>query len=226
MKNKYVIIVAGGVGSRMESKVPKQFIEVNGKPIIFHTIEKFHQAIEEINIILVLHPDYIDYYKELVSNHNFNIPCTIANGGVTRYHSSLNGIELVSNDSIVAIHDAARPLISAKHIQDLFDAAEVSEFVVPVVDVKESLRLIDDSSSNVVNRSKYKVVQTPQVFRSELLKESYSKGYKNLYTDDASVVQTESGRTPTLIIGEEQNIKITTPVDIVIAQYILGEEKN
>jgi 2-C-methyl-D-erythritol 4-phosphate cytidylyltransferase len=226
LKNKYVIIVAGGVGSRMESTIPKQFIEINGKPIIFHTIEKFHQAIEEINIILVLHPDYIDYYKTLVSNHNFNIPCTITNGGATRYHSSLNGIELVSNDSIVAIHDAARPLISAKHIKDLFAAAEVSEFVVPVLDVKESLRLIDDSSSDVVNRSKYKVVQTPQVFGSELLKESYSKGYKYLYTDDASVVQTELGRTPKLIIGEEQNIKITTPIDMVIAQYILGEDRN
>ena len=221
MLNKYLIVVAGGVGSRMNATIPKQFLLVNGKPILFHTIENFACAIPELRIICVLHPDYFDLFEELKLKHDFNCEVTLVEGGKTRYHSSKNGINAIDGEGIIAIHDAARPIVSKQHIIDLFQKAELSGFVLPVVSLKESLRLINGESSENVDRSTYKVVQTPQLFKSDRLKEAFEKGYKSMYTDDASVVQSELGISPLLVEGEENNIKITTPIDMVIAQQLL-----
>lgn len=223
MKNN-VIIVAGGKGLRMGSELPKQFISIGGKPILMHTIEAFYQFDNEINIILVLHPSYVDFWESLCKEHNYQRNMTITTGGDTRFHSVKNGLQYVEN-GLVAIHDAARPFISAKLITDCFNRAEECGAVVPAVDSTDSLRmLLDEEKSKIIDRSKIRLVQTPQVFRVEILKRAYEAEFNDIFTDDASVVEA-LGVDIHMVKGEVSNIKITTPFDLEVSEIIMKNRK-
>lgn len=215
-----IIIVAGGKGLRMGNDLPKQFIPIGGKPILMHTIEAFYNFDNEMNIVLVLHPSYIDYWSELCAEYSFSIPLKITTGGETRFHSVKNGLNLVES-GIVGVHDGARPFVSKDLIQTCFENAAIYDAVVPTIDSTDSLReMIDSEHSKIIDRSKIKLVQTPQVFKTEILKKAYNAEYSNLFTDDASVVES-AGVAIHLVDGESSNIKITTPFDLDVAQIIL-----
>lgn len=214
-----VIIVAGGKGLRMGYELPKQFISIKGIPVLMRTIKAFYSFDDSINIIVVLAPSYRDYWADLCKQYNFSIPHQITEGGETRFHSVKNGLDLVDN-GLVAVHDAARPFVSTNLIKKTFEAAQQYFAAIPVTEVTDSIRLItDNSSSKIVDRSIYRLVQTPQVFDVDLLKKAYSTQFKNEFTDDASVVE-YAGQQIHLVEGERTNIKITTPLDLDLAQVI------
>ena len=217
-----VIIVAGGKGLRMGSELPKQFISINGIPVLMRTINAFYNFDNCINIVVVLAPSYRDYWTELCKKYVFNIPHTIIEGGETRFHSVKNGLAII-NKGLVAVHDAARPFVSKDLVKKIFEAAKQYLAVIPVTDVTDSLRLLtEDSSSKIVDRSAYRLVQTPQIFEVELLKKAYNTDFKVEFTDDASVVE-YAGQQIHLVEGERINIKITTPFDLDLAQVIAGK---
>ncbi len=214
-----VIIVAGGKGLRMGSDLPKQFIPIGGKPVLMHTIEAFYNFDQDINIILVLPLSHQNYWQELCEKYNFKINHTIANGGQTRFHSVKNGLSIVK-EGIVGVQDGVRPFASKEMIQRCFDATEKYPAVIPVIDSTDSLReMVDDEKSKIVDRSKIRLVQTPQVFHFETLKEAYQTDFKETFTDDASVVES-MGIGIHLVTGEVTNIKITTPLDLKIGEVI------
>lgn len=223
----YAIIVAGGQGRRMGNKIPKQFLLINRKPIIFHTIERFVKAIPEIKIIVVLHPDYISYWQDLIKKYSFNFNGIVCAGGQERFYSVKNGLNLLQNtgsDTIVGIHDAVRPLVSIDVIQKAYYTAKTKKAVIPIVSANETVRIIkDDGGSYTFDRNKVKLVQTPQVFSLQLLQEAYSQHYKNDFTDDASVVEALEHKI-TLIEGNKENIKITTPTDMLFAEIMLRDK--
>lgn len=220
-----IIIVAGGKGLRMGGDLPKQFIPVGGKPILMRTIEAFWFFDSQIRIVLVLPESHEPYWKQLCSEYDFFIPHEIAIGGATRFHSVLNGLKLVK-EGIVGVHDGARPFVSLELIKKCFEGAEKYGAVIPVVDATDSLREVTpDGKSHILDRSKIKLVQTPQVFTVEILKEAYQSEYKEGFTDDASVVEA-TGKEIHLIEGETTNIKITTPIDLKIAESILESPKE
>ncbi|NDW18399.1 2-C-methyl-D-erythritol 4-phosphate cytidylyltransferase [Dysgonomonas sp. 216] len=219
-----IIIVAGGKGLRMGHELPKQFLEIGGKPVLMHTIEAFYKYDQQINIIVVLSANYMDYWKEICEKYSFTIEHSIVEGGETRFHSVKSGLSLVQK-GLVGVHDAARPLVSPALIKRIFEAAAVHKAVIPVVDCADSLReMIDSTRSRVIDRSKIRMVQTPQVFDSELLRKVYNLRYIGTFTDDASVVESY-GHEITLVKGETTNIKITTPFDLEIAEVILKTKK-
>lgn len=207
---RQVIIVAGGIGKRMGSELPKQFIEVNGKPIVVHTIEKFKAFDSEMGIIVVLPAEWIAHFEQICID--FRIECVITAGGSERFHSVQNGLAFANAD-VIAVHDAVRPLVSLKTIQNLFDEAEKSGAAIPVVPVAESIRKVEGAASIALNRTNYRLVQTPQVFRKEVLTEAYWQEFRSTFTDDASVVEA-SGHPVSLVDGNSENIKITTPMDL------------
>lgn len=217
-----VIIVAGGSGSRMKSETPKQFALLNGKPVIVHTIEKFMKFDSSLQIIVALRTDYALEFETL--QKNFKLPeLTIVNGGETRFHSVKNALEKLSPDSkIVAVHDAARPLVSLQTIQNTFSAAEKSGAAIPVIEITESLREIDSLGSKAVNRKDYRIVQTPQCFKTEILLEAYKQNYIPEFTDDASVVEA-NGNKIYHTQGNIENIKITYPQDLEVAAFLAHE---
>ena len=215
---KIAIIVAGGQGIRMKDALPKQFIDLCGTPILFHTLRKFESA--GCQLILVMNPTYIDFWKSPCIERGLNVQHEIVAGGHTRAASVKNGVQLVSNDSLIAVHDAVRPLVSLSLIETLFNEANIHDAVIPVVEAKDSLRQITDSGSVAVVRSNYKIVQTPQVFKSEVLKNAFNiVGYEK-FTDEASLAEA-SGVKIHLIDGEVSNIKITNPIDLIIAETFL-----
>ncbi|EGK00867.1 2-C-methyl-D-erythritol 4-phosphate cytidylyltransferase [Dysgonomonas gadei] len=223
MSNRSVIIVAGGKGLRMGSDLPKQFIPVSGKPVLMRTIEAFHSYDSNIDIILVLPYSHQVYWKELCANYHFGIPHTIAMGGETRFHSVKNGLGLI-NGGIVAIQDGVRPFASKEMIERCFDAAERYHAVIPVIDSTDSLReMTDGTKSRIIDRSKIRLVQTPQVFHTDILKKAYETEFKDTFTDDASVVEA-MGIDVHLVKGEVTNIKITTPLDLKIGELIVRGE--
>ncbi len=217
---KYIIIVAGGSGSRMNSAVPKQFMEICGKPVLMHTIQKFTDAIPEIKIILMLPADYLNKWEALCKDYNFNIHCQVAEGGETRYHSVKNGLALAPDAVIVGIHDAARPLVSKATIVNAFETAEKTGNACPVVPLSDSLRVVKGKENTAVDRSAYYIVQTPQCFHSDLLKKAFLKTYKPEFTDDATVLES-FGEKINLIEGNPENIKITTPQDLIFAEALM-----
>lgn len=220
IKNNNIIIVAGGKGLRMGGELPKQFMPIGGKPILMHTIEAFSAYDKNISIILVLPESHQEYWKNLCSEHGFTIPHRITTGGKTRFHSVANGLKLVET-GIVGIHDGARPFTSKELIGRCFKEAAKYEAVIPVIDSTDSLREItEDGKSHILDRSKIKLVQTPQVFSVELLKKAYQSEYKESFTDDASVVEA-LGKEIHLLAGDTNNIKITTPIDLKIGELIL-----
>ena len=216
MSSSFVIIVAGGKGLRMGGDVPKQFLPINGKPILMHTIEAFRKAIDDIQIVLVLPADQHDYWLELCKVYHFQSPEQIAQGGETRFHSVRNGLSLLPDDAdaVVGVHDGVRPFVSTETIQRCYAAAAEGKAVVPVVPVVETVRqILPDGSSVTRPRDEYRLVQTPQTFPLALLKEAYRQPFSQAFTDDASVVEALV-KEITMIEGNRENIKITTPSDL------------
>jgi len=215
-----VIIVAGGTGSRMNNELPKQLIEINSKPVIVYSIEKFLSFRQDIQVIISLHADYFDLFEKIKLRYDLkNI--YVVQGGETRYQSVKNALSVLNESiTIVGVHDAARPLVSIQTIQKTFNAAEQYNAAIPVIDMNESLREIIDTDSKAVDRTKFKVVQTPQCFKKEILLNAYNMPYDPLFTDDASMVE-KTGHKIFLTEGNKENIKITYPQDLVTAQTLL-----
>ncbi len=220
MIQKYVIVVAGGTGTRMQSVVPKQFIELCAKPILLHTLQKFIDAIPEIKIVLVLSLDFKEEWESICKKYNFNYPVELAQGGETRFHSVKNGMALVPNNCIVAVHDAARPLVSLDTIKNTFKTAQEKGNASPFVPQNESIREIMGSENKAVDRNSYVIVQTPQCFESSLLKKAFLQDYNSSFTDDASVLEA-IGEKINLVEGNRENIKITTQQDLIIAKALM-----
>ena len=218
----YAIIVAGGSGSRMKSSIPKQYLELNGLPILMHTVNAFFATDSNIQIILVLPPADAAFWKELSDKHHFTRPLLIAAGGKSRYESVRNGLaEIKEEDAIVAIHDGVRPLVSPEIIQNSFNTAEEYGNAVAVVQLKDSIRIVEGEESKYMDRTLFRLVQTPQTFRYKQLKDAYDQQYNpELFTDDASVVEANGGSIK-LIEGSYKNIKITTTEDLKIAALFL-----
>jgi 2-C-methyl-D-erythritol 4-phosphate cytidylyltransferase len=219
MKNA-IIIVAGGTGSRMGTSVPKQFLEIAGKPVIVHTIEKFLTFDPDIEMILVINPAYRLIWDQLILKNRFSKEFKIAEGGETRFHSVKSGLKLLEGDHLVGIHDAVRPLISVETIRKIYKYAAIHGNAIPAVPVRESVREVVDSDSKMVDRSALKLIQTPQVFRYSVLKKAYETEYLPEFTDDAIVVE-KSGVQIHLVDGDTYNIKITSPEDIEVAKRLL-----
>jgi len=221
-RKKYAVILAGGHGTRMGNSIPKQFLEIGGKPILRHTVEKFLEYREDMSIVLILSSDAKEYWKQYCKASGFLSRYTIATGGITRFHSVQNALKFVEDNAVVAIHDGVRPLIDCTLLDRLFSEAEDCPAVIPVMPIEESLRELNPESgqSSRVDRSRFVSVQTPQVFHSEVLKEAYKNAYSPLYTDDASVVEA-AGIQVRLIPGLKHNIKITTPEDLNLASLLL-----
>ena len=217
---KYAIIVAGGSGNRFGGDNPKQFQCLSGKPILMHTIDKFHNAGAIVTIVLP--ESQILYWEKLCSDYCFCTPYNIAIGGISRYESVRNGLSALNttDDDIVAIHDGVRPLVSEKMILESYDVAAKHGSAIPVTPVTDSIRQISKAGSSALPRNELKAVQTPQTFRAEMLSKAYSQKPNPLFTDDASVDES-IGKSVTLFDGETTNIKITRPIDLVIAEEIL-----
>lgn len=218
---KAVVIVAGGKGLRMGSDIPKQFIPVKGKPVLMRTIERFLEYDAQMQVVLVLPESQMAYWNELCTTYNFDKPYTVAAGGETRFHSVRNGLAKVSADAeLIGVHDGVRPFVSVQTIAACYDEAAAKGAVVPVIDIVETVRHIEPSGGSVtVPRSEYQLVQTPQVFGAQLLRSAYSQPYTDFFTDDASVVES-FGHEVALVKGNRENIKITTPFDLEIANII------
>lgn len=215
---RYALIVAGGSGSRMQSDLPKQFLLLNNKPILMVTMEKF--AMDSIEIILVLNLDYHQYWIDLCKKYNFSIPHILVKGGRNRFDSVKNGLSELKENAWVAIHDAVRPLISQETISRAFSEAEQLGNAVLAVKSKDSIRRVESNISYSVPREQFYLIQTPQIFKLDVLKEAYKQEFRNEFTDDASVVE-RLGHSICLVQGEYSNIKITYPEDIVIAETLL-----
>jgi 2-C-methyl-D-erythritol 4-phosphate cytidylyltransferase len=220
---KSVIIVAGGTGMRMHTEIPKQFLLLGGVPVLMRTVMAFHEFDSGMQFILVLPEEHVAYWETLCKKYSFVLPMQITEGGNTRFESVKNGLQLVAPDSeLIAIHDGVRPLVSQATIQTCFDTAAVRGNAVPVMEINDSLRVLEGKSNKPVNRADYRVVQTPQVFRSDQLGESYEHAERTDYADDASVVEA-AGHSIHLVPGNPENIKITKPSDILMANTLLAQ---
>ena len=242
MTENYIIIVAGGKGLRMGSDIPKQFLPIGGKPVLMRTIERFREAMADVSIILVLPKAQQDYWRELCQQYAFPLPAQesekgsywLADGGETRFHSVQNGLALIPDDAegVVGVHDGVRPFPAIDVIRNCYETARTAKAVIPVIPVVETLRHLSapDSSrstlhaSLTVPRSDYRLVQTPQCFDIQLLKAANRQPYSDAFTDDASVVESY-GQPVTLVEGNRENIKITTPFDLDFAEFLLTSEK-
>lgn len=219
-KVRIAIIVAGGKGERMQTDIPKQFIEIKGKPILMHTLEVFHRYDASIKLILVLPALQIVFWENLCKKYSFSLQHQIVEGGKTRFDSVKNGLSAVEVPALVAVHDGVRPLVSIDTIERCFCEAGKFDAAIPVIDLVDSIRKISENGSQSVDRSSYKLVQTPQVFDSEILIKAYRQEFSSLFTDDASVVEA-FGKTINLVEGNRENIKITTSFDLQMAETLL-----
>lgn len=216
----YVIITAGGFGKRMGLELPKQFLNLSGIPVLMHTINRFYNYNNDLQIILSLPKEYIPFWKELCNKHKFTIKHEIVSGGDTRFHSIKNALAKVSGNGFVAVHDGVRPLVSFKTIQKTFEVALKQGNAVASLDIVFSLRKKESEQTVTVNRDLFKEIQTPQTFKISILKKAYEQKYDDSFTDDASVVE-KLGERIFLTKGNSENIKITTPTDIKIAETLL-----
>jgi 2-C-methyl-D-erythritol 4-phosphate cytidylyltransferase len=230
----YIIIVAGGKGLRMGTDIPKQFLPIGGKPVLMRTLERFREYSADLQIILVLPKAQQDYWKKLCQKHNFTVEYQLTDGGETRFHSVQHGLALIPDDveGVVGVHDGVRPFPSVEVIRNCYETAREKKAVIPVIPIVETVRhLIGESNvqcstfnvqrSVTVPRNDYRLVQTPQCFDIQLLKAANRQSYNDGFTDDASVVEA-FGQSITLVEGNRENIKITTPYDIVVAEAILN----
>ena len=221
---KYVIIVAGGSGKRMGGEVPKQFMLVAGRPILMHTVEAFTRTSSDFKFILVLPEEHFSTWNALCEQYNFSVPMQMVAGGKERFFSVKNALEHVPNGALVAVHDGVRPFVSKDTIIEAFEVAEKNGSAVPVIDEVDSLRRVSDGASQAVNRAEYKRVQTPQVFQSTILKTAYNQEFSSFFTDDASVVESISEKI-TLTSGNVENIKLTTPHELLLAEALVNGYK-
>lgn len=217
---KFAIIVAGGSGSRMQSEIPKQFLLLGNLPLIMHTLNAFYNSPSKPDIIVVMNVHYHQMWEKLCTTHNFTVPHLLVKAGNTRFQSVKNGLKEIKIQGFVAVHDAVRPLLSSELIEKCFAEAEEFGSSVPVIPCSQSLRKVEGKTTIAVDRNSYFLVQTPQVFSLKLLTKSYKEPFRNEFTDDASVVEF-AGNSIHLSEGEENNIKITFPQDLLIAQSLL-----
>lgn len=224
VQHKYVIIVAGGKGLRMGGDMPKQFMLLDNRPVLMHAIQVFYDYDPEIRIMLVLPGEQTEYWEKLCTDYDFSIPHQIALGGETRFHSVKNGLEACEiNNALIGIHDGVRPLVDKELIARVYEQAELKNAAYPVIPVVDSMRKrMDDLGVSIpVDRSNYFLVQTPQVFKSGVLMEAYKQEYKMEFTDDVSVVEASGICRPVMVEGSRENLKITTPADLFIAQALM-----
>jgi 2-C-methyl-D-erythritol 4-phosphate cytidylyltransferase len=217
----YVVIVAGGSGKRMGMDTPKQFLELSGRPVLMHTIERFREFNNSIEIITVLPENQLRYWCELQKKYSFDIPNTLVKGGSKRFMSVRNGLGFVNTPGLVAIHDGVRPLVRVETIKRCFEMAEKYGNAIPVISPADSLRTDNGKGNSPVNRMEVKQVQTPQVFDVEKIKKAYQQDFDPSFTDDATVLE-KTGEKIHLVEGNRENIKITNPEDLFIAQTLLS----
>lgn len=219
----YIIIVAGGKGLRMGSDIPKQFLPIGGKPVLMRTLERFRRYSTTLQIILVLPKAQQDYWQKLCKEYAFDIDYQLADGGETRFHSVQNGLAKIPDNAqgVVGVHDGVRPFPSIDVICNCYETAREKKAVIPVIPVVETVRHLKGDTSATVPRNEYRLVQTPQTFDIQLLKAANRQPYNEGFTDDASVVET-FGFNITLVEGNRENIKITTPYDLKIAEVLIG----
>ena len=224
---KYAIIVAGGTGRRMGSALPKQFLLLHDKPVLYYTLKAFLEAYDDLQIVLVLPEDYSDIGKEVIDAYFDYSRIQVTFGGETRFHSVQNGLQLVQSESIIFVHDAVRCLVSVDLIRECYEHASIMGTAVPVIRSKDSVRFLNEEGNDneVVDRNKIVLVQTPQTFHSKILLPAFKIDYKEQFTDEATVVES-FGLKISLIEGEENNIKITRPSDLLIAEALLSEFEN
>ena len=218
--NEHALIVAGGKGTRIKSQVPKQFLELKGKPILLHTVEAFLKYSANVNIILVLPEDDFDKWKDITKKFSFAKSIILQKGGESRFQSVKNGLSKINGEGLVAIHDGVRPLVSPDIIGASFRLAAVHKSAVAAVRLKESIRITDQDNTKAVDRSKFRLIQTPQTFEVSLIKKAYEIKEDASLTDDASVAE-RSGHLISLFEGSYRNIKITTEEDLLIAEALL-----
>lgn len=216
----YAVIVAGGSGKRMGAELPKQYLEIAGKPVLMHTLEKFKSFNESIEIITVLPENQLLFWAELQKKYSFSIPHTLVKGGKARFFSVRNGLKFVEAPGLVAIHDGVRPFVTIDTIKRCFDTAEKLGNAIPVIPPSDSFRMLTDKGSTPINRLMLRQVQTPQVFRAELIKKAYLQDYLPEFTDDASVLE-KTGVKINLVEGNRENLKITNPEDLIISAALL-----
>ncbi len=219
----YIIIVAGGKGLRMGSDIPKQFLPIGGKPVLMRTLERFRRYSPTLQIILVLPKAQQDYWQKLCKEYAFDIDYQLADGGETRFHSVQNGLAKIPDNAqgVVGVHDGVRPFPSIDVIRNCYETAREKKAVIPVIPVVETVRHLKGDTSVTVPRNDYRLVQTPQTFDIQLLKAANRQPYNEGFTDDASVVEA-FGFDITLVEGNRENIKITTPYDLKIAEVLIG----
>jgi 2-C-methyl-D-erythritol 4-phosphate cytidylyltransferase len=222
---EYALIVAGGKGTRIKSNVPKQFIELNGKPILLHTAEAFYRYSTSLTVILVLPEDDFDRWNGICEKFKFTQPVLLEKGGATRFQSVRNGLDKIEGEGLVAIHDGVRPLVSEDIIGASFRLAAIHHCAVAAVRLKESLRMTDQDNTKSVDRSRYRLIQTPQTFDVQLIKKAYRMKEDESLTDDASIAE-KAGHIISLFEGSFENIKITTPEDLVIAEALMKVRKS
>jgi len=218
--NEYALVVAGGKGTRISSKTPKQFLELNGLPVLMHTLLAFYRYSEDITVILVLPEDDLQTWQSLCLRYKFTKPVILQKGGESRFQSVRNGLEKIENEGLVAIHDGVRPLVSENIIATSFRLASVHQSAIAAMPLKESIRMMDHDKTRAVDRSKYRLIQTPQTFSVSLIKKAYEMLEDLSLTDDASVAE-NSGHVISLFEGSYENIKITTTEDLIIADALL-----
>jgi 2-C-methyl-D-erythritol 4-phosphate cytidylyltransferase len=217
---KFAVIVAAGVGSRMKSAVPKQFIELKGKPVLWYTLNAFLKAYHDMQIIVVLSPEHITQGKAIAASTIDAGRIQITTGGPTRFHSVKNGLQLVEADSIVFVHDAVRCLITPELIHRCYEHAVANGSAIPAIQATDTIRIDNGNGTVMVDRNKVYLIQTPQTFHSNILKEAFDQPYSPTFTDEATVIEA-SGKKIHLAEGENTNIKITFPVDLVIAESLV-----
>ena len=231
-RKKYAIIMAAGSGTRMGAELPKQFIELEGKAILQRTIEVFLNACPGVSIITVLPESHMDYWRQYCLDRNFICPQVLVKGGITRFHSVRNALDKVPEGAVVAVHDAVRPLVTEAFVKDMFEKAETSPALIPVIPCVDTMKVLEMKKINgvdtlvpkegqTVDRSVLYAAQTPQIFHSEMLKEAYGQAFDTAFTDDASVVL-KYGKNLSYLLGERFNIKLTTQDDLVLAKAILS----
>ena len=220
--------MAAGSGTRMGAPLPKQFLEIEGKAVLQHTIEIFQEACPGISVVTVLNQDYIDYWKGYCLRRNFTCPQVIVPGGITRFHSVRNALERIPDGALVGVHDGVRPLITPSLVKTMFAEACNVQALIPVVPCVDTLKVLKKDGDvlktvdgAVADRSILYAAQTPQIFHSEILKSAYSLAYDTAFTDDASVVQ-KYGKSLSYTMGERLNIKITTQEDMILAEAVMS----
>ena len=222
---KYAVIVAGGSGQRMGTQVPKQFLLLHGKPVLWYTLDIFLRAYEDLDIILVVPEEHMETARTMVGAMGASPRVRVIAGGATRWHSVRNGLQPIREDAVIFVHDGVRCLLSTELVHNCYEQALVLGSAVPVVDSKDSVRVMTEGDSTAIERSRIKLVQTPQTFLSSVLLPAYAKEYRDSFTDEASVVEAYGGKV-SLLNGEPENIKITTPLDLIVAGKIIEARAN